>query len=321
MQKQEYFKEEKPKKNSPTYQRLVQQDLIDTIENTEFFQKDIYDKLEQYDFLEKESNKEIEENLKKQKELEEELKNFKESEKEKEPEKFKDDKIQKENPLRDKKLIEDELKALKNKEKDLRNRIEEAKAEVTDALTNAIKAKDIGELLRALIKALNAYMAKRNLNGKLKDELEEKSLRNKELKDIKKFHKIAKDIGSLSNNEENKNFLREMCLKVVNARNDAKKHKRSLENAKDYYKKFDNLLSGYEMKNEKAQALTKTSIEKLFKEVKEKCPEYRGVYKNQFRKIDTFLNPEKIQKQELSKQRLNKVKKANVFKNQAQMAI
>ncbi|EAL8904137.1 hypothetical protein D0B03_07465 [Campylobacter upsaliensis] len=311
----------KPKKNSPAYQRLVQQDVIDTIENTEFFQKDIYDKLEQYDFLTKQSDKEIEDNLKRQKELEEQLKNFKEPESQEKQENINDDTIQKEDPLRAKKLIEDELKTLKNKEKDLRNRVEEAKAEVTEALSNAIKAKDIGELLRALVKAFNAYIAQRNLNGKLKDELAEKKLRQQELNNIKKFHQIAKDIGSLSNNEENKNFLREMCLKVVNARNDAKNHKRSLENAKEYYKKFENLLSGYEMKNEKAQKNAKESIEKLFKEVKEKCSEYRGIYKNQFRKIDTFLNPEKIQKQELAKQRLNKVKKANAFKNQAQMAI
>lgn len=35
------------------------------------FQKDIWDKLEQYDYLEKETNKELEENQKKQKEIEE----------------------------------------------------------------------------------------------------------------------------------------------------------------------------------------------------------------------------------------------------------
>lgn len=313
------FYEEKPRPNSPAHHRKVNQEVIDTIEKSDFFQKDIWDKLEQYDFLEKESNKEIEENLKRQKEIEEKLKNP--EEKEEKQKELDEDKIKKEDPLKDRKLLEDELKNLKNKEKDLRNRVEEAKNEVTEALANAIKAKDIGELIRVLIKAWQAHCQKRVLNDRLKDNLDEKALRNKELADIKKFDKIAKDIANLSKNDENKNFVREMCLKVVGARAEAKTYKHSLENAKEYYKKFENHLSGYEMKNDKAQANAKASIEKLFAEVKQKCPEYRNLYKNQFRKIDIFLHPEKAQKQELAKQRLHKVKKAKSYANQAKMAI
>lgn len=320
--KNQSFYEEypKPKRNSPAHQRAMQDEVINTIENTEFFNSDMWDKLEQYDYLEKESNKELEANLKRQKEIEKELKKQPQV-KEEQKEELNENKIQKEDPLKDRKLLEDELKNLKNKEKDLKNRVEEAKNEVTEALTNAIRAKDIGELIRALIKAYQASCQKRVLNDKLKDNLDEKALRQKELLAIKRFHGIAKDIENLSSNQENKNFVRDMCLKVVGAREEAKKHKHSLENAKEYYKKFENCLSGYEMKNEKGQALAKTQAQKLFNEVKEKCPEYRMAYKTQFRKVDVFLNPEKATKQEMAKQRLNNIKKAKAYANQARMAI
>lgn len=318
------FQEEKPKPNSPAHHRKVNQEVIDTIENTEFFQKDIWDKLEQYDYLEKETNKELEENQKKQKEIEEKLNNLPQTKEEKEEEKQNapdENKIRKEDPLKDRKLLEDELKELKNKEKDLKNRVEEAKTEVTEALSNAIKAKDIGELIRALLKAWQANCQRRVLNDRLNDNLDENALRKQELSAIKRFHKIAKDIESLSTNEENKNFAREMCLKVVGARADAKAHRIQLQNAKDYYKRFENLLSGYDMKNDQAQANTRTSIEKLFSQMKEKCPEYRNLYKTQFRKIDILIHPEKAQKHELAKQRLQSVKNAKAYANQARMVI
>lgn len=365
----------KKPKGSPAYHRATQQDAIDAIESTEFFQTDAYDRLEQYEYLERKSNEEIKENMQRQKEIEERLKeiekensnqntssqnndyngndynnndyeneyveffdddnisfdeenishlqnnsqdnsnnnsqnnanndnatnknnqnntkNTNNNANQQNQDSFNENNIKREDPLKEKKALEAELKQLKNREKDIRNRIDEAKAEVTDALVAAIKAKDIGELIRALIKAYNAWKQKRALKGKLGIQLDERKLVKSQLKKLKKFHKIAKDIERLSSEPENRDFLRSMSLTLVKARRGAKHYLGSLNQAKTYYKRFESYFKNLNSNDAKVQANAKGSIEKLFKEVMKKMPEYQNLYKKQFEKIQNFLNPQK----------------------------
>lgn len=302
---------------SVNHQKNIEQNIKDDIENSPVYKKEIFGLAEQGNFQNKEKQKEIEQNQKRQKEIEQALNpNNKDKDKQNNQQL-----IQENNPKKSKEDLEKELTKLKQQEKDLKNELEENKANTRDNLAKMITANDINELLVLFVKICNQKRQKRTLEGKLKDNNENKRMTEFELKQIKLLEEAAKNLTEFVKNEENKEALANAMIGIVDDRDNATKNLQTISKAQDYQKEFSTIMSGYDKANDKNQAYKKQRADELFKQMEKNCPEYKQLYKKQFKEVQGFLDPKKQELQSKAKDKLKNLNNANKRTNQAMQTL
>ena len=279
---------------SANHQEFIEEQNIKDIESTDFYKSDMWDKVERFSAYEKEANEELEENKKRQEKIEEELNNRKENEQEnqnnKERQFTKED--VKHKSTED---LEKELKNLKFRERELKNDLSETRREIGNEISNILEAKDINQLITALLKIFQRMEQRRIIKYRLKHNKDSIKLSKAELKQLKLLKKITKDMQKALKNEDNINTILAMQQTLVESRKESSKELQENKNNKKLSKEFENLMKDYERNkgNPKRQDNILNSFENLFTKnmqgEKSIAKSFEKTHQEQFKKINEFF--------------------------------
>lgn len=283
----------------PAFIRNILEENLNEIKGLEENEKiaKVFDELDTQEKLKENLSNNQEQQQKIEKQIQEREKSLQENPN------FTDDKKE-EKEIKSLETLKKELQRLKDEEENIKQSQKDNNQNIESAIAELFSAKDINQLIRAMMKIIRGSSKARLLSQNFKDKKAQRKEKNKEIEEIKakdeqieEFLKVFEKVG------DSKEAKELMYVLLKNMREDKKvieKDYTILEKEQSFYKDIESLLRKRENTNN-LEANTK-DLQKLFEKINKETPNFKTHYPKAFESTEYILktSQEKTQSQSLS---------------------